>query len=232
MATRISKTKKKLSTNASDPRKKPVQERSRFTVDQILEAAAQVFDKHGYSDGTTNRIARQAGVSIGTLYQYFSGKESILVALLECHIQESIRKLHEWAGHILSRKHGLEAALREYVIDILNIHTRQPRLQHILLEQTPLPKSVHQLLLKAEMESAKTMAGLLDTFPEITRETNEINGYFVVQTVESLAHRYAAHPYENMMDEVTFTDELVLMLVSYLLHKGATLRKEALEREQ
>ncbi len=58
-------------------------------MDELLAAAAQIFEAHGYASGTTNRIAKRAGVSIGTLYQYFPSKEAIAVALLERHIAET-----------------------------------------------------------------------------------------------------------------------------------------------
>ena len=51
-------------------------------MEAILGAAAQVFEARGYASGTTNRIAETAGVSIGTLYQYFPSKEALVVALL------------------------------------------------------------------------------------------------------------------------------------------------------
>jgi AcrR family transcriptional regulator len=58
-------------------------------VQAVLQAAAQVFERHGYAAGTTNRIAERAGVSIGTLYQYFPNKDAILVALVHQHLAES-----------------------------------------------------------------------------------------------------------------------------------------------
>jgi hypothetical protein len=56
---------------APRPRKRPSQSRSRFTTRQSVEAAARVFEERGYAGATTNRIAERAGVSIGSLYQYF-----------------------------------------------------------------------------------------------------------------------------------------------------------------
>jgi len=63
------------------PRKLPAQERSRDTVNVILKAAAHIFMEKGYATGTTNHIAQKAGVSIGSLYQYFPNKDAILVNL-------------------------------------------------------------------------------------------------------------------------------------------------------
>lgn len=67
--------------NNRRPRKKPTQERAKATVDAIYEAALQLFVVDNYSAVTTDKIAERAGVSIGTLYQYFPNKESILVGL-------------------------------------------------------------------------------------------------------------------------------------------------------
>ena len=70
------------------PRKRPVQERSRETVKAILEAAARIFGEKGLAGATTNHIAERAGVSIGTLYQYFPNKEAIVHGLMEKHVRE------------------------------------------------------------------------------------------------------------------------------------------------
>lgn len=67
-------------------RRRPVQARSRATVDFVLEAAARVFKREGFA-ATTNRIAEAAGVSIGTLYEYFPHKQALLRALAERHVE-------------------------------------------------------------------------------------------------------------------------------------------------
>jgi len=199
-----------------EPRKPPVQKRSKATVDVILSAAAQVFEAHGYAAGTTNRIAERAGVSIGTLYQYFPSKEAIAVALLERHVADTDHRLHEWVGHMVAEQHGLRPALHDYVTGMLDMHSGRPRLQHILLEETPLPERVHQALLEAERRAAKIVAGLLRVYPEIRRTHLEQAGFLVVQTVESLTHRFAAHPDEQFITRTGFADEVVTMLVAYL----------------
>jgi AcrR family transcriptional regulator len=68
------------------PRKDPSQARSRVTVQSILEGAARVFRRDGWN-ATTNRIAEEAGVSIGTLYEYFPNKQALLLALAGAHME-------------------------------------------------------------------------------------------------------------------------------------------------
>ena len=62
---------------ATTSRKLPQQERSRVTVEAILEATARILVEEGYDRANTNRIAERVGISIGSLYQYFLNKESL-----------------------------------------------------------------------------------------------------------------------------------------------------------
>jgi AcrR family transcriptional regulator len=73
---------------AFEPRKTPVQARSAVTVDAISEATIQVLLSHGTDRLTTTRVAERAGVSVGTLYQYFPNKQSLLFAVLEDHLDK------------------------------------------------------------------------------------------------------------------------------------------------
>ena len=69
------------------PRKEPRHERARATVDAILMAAAHILRTEGSEAATTNRIAELAGVSIGSLYQYFPNKQAVVGALRERHAE-------------------------------------------------------------------------------------------------------------------------------------------------
>jgi AcrR family transcriptional regulator len=71
---------------AFEPRKTPIQARSVVTVDAISEATIQVLLRHGAERLTTTRVAKRAGVSVGTLYQYYPNKQSLLFAVLEHHM--------------------------------------------------------------------------------------------------------------------------------------------------
>jgi AcrR family transcriptional regulator len=70
------------------PRKSPVQARSSSTVEAILQATIQVLLKEGKERLTTTRVAQRAGVSVGTLYQYFPNKSALLQAALRSHMEE------------------------------------------------------------------------------------------------------------------------------------------------
>ena len=71
---------------AFEPRKTPIQARSTVTVEAISEAAIQVLLSHGAERFTTSRVAGRAGVSVGTLYQYYPNKQSLLFAVMEHHL--------------------------------------------------------------------------------------------------------------------------------------------------
>jgi len=74
--------------NTLEPRKTPVQARSAVTVEAISEATVQVLLSHGVDRLTTTRVAERAGVSVGTLYQYFPNKDALLFAVLESHLDK------------------------------------------------------------------------------------------------------------------------------------------------
>lgn len=87
-------------TTPFQPRKTPVQERSTATVEAIAEATIQVLLAEGLDRLTTTRVARRAGVSVGTLYQYYPNKQALLYAVLERHLTkvakavESVCQMH------------------------------------------------------------------------------------------------------------------------------------------
>lgn len=74
-------------------RRTPRQERSQFTVDAIFEAVAHLVATQGEDALTTNRIAERAGVSVGSLYQYFPSKEAILLAMVDRHCDRVMLEL-------------------------------------------------------------------------------------------------------------------------------------------
>jgi len=108
---------------ALEPRKSPVQARSTASVEAILEATVQVLLEVGKERLTTTKVALRAGVSVGTLYQYFPNKSALLKAALKRHLDEVTEAIelvcHEQKGHSLEQMATalitdfLEAKLRD-----------------------------------------------------------------------------------------------------------------------
>jgi AcrR family transcriptional regulator len=78
---------------AFEPRKTPIQARSTVTLEAISEATIQVLLCHGAERLTTTRVAERAGVSVGTLYQYYPNKQSLLFAVLEHHLNNVVARV-------------------------------------------------------------------------------------------------------------------------------------------
>jgi AcrR family transcriptional regulator len=112
-------------------RKIPMQERAGRTIAAVLEAAAQVLQKHGEPAFTTNRIAEKAGYSIGTLYQYFPNKDAILLALaarerkaIETQIRAALEK---------ARPAHAEAAVREVIRVLVRAFAGRRRVRRVVI---------------------------------------------------------------------------------------------------
>lgn len=110
--------------NTYKPRKKPQQKRSEITNDAILEAAAHILTEEGYSQLNTNYIAEKAGVSIGSLYQYYPNKEAIVATLIERSVNKDVQ-------HIENLLKKIKAESLETTIHCL-IHTAMDRCQQDL----------------------------------------------------------------------------------------------------
>lgn len=120
-------------------KKAPKQARSEQMVDCILEGATRVLNTVPLAQATTNRIAEVAGVSIGSLYQYFDSKQAIATALLQRHLEDTVALLQ--AARIASQGKRADLRLRMPVIEVLNEHCgdRMLHLNLIALSKTEAP---------------------------------------------------------------------------------------------
>jgi AcrR family transcriptional regulator len=116
--------------NTLKARKAPGQVRSQETVDVILEASARILESDGLRGFNTNAIAAKAGVSIGSLYQYFPNKDSIVLAL----IGSFERAFHDTVVKAVQdgKGKGLESRLRLVVQALVSAHYYRPRLNRVL----------------------------------------------------------------------------------------------------
>jgi AcrR family transcriptional regulator len=121
---------KSTTARSLKPRKTPAQRRSAVTVDVIFEATIQVLLAHGFDQTTTTRIAERAGVSVGSVYQYFPNKRALLAAVVRRHIAEVV------AAGVAACESVHGATLREMcsaaVSAFVDAKTRRPEVSRAL----------------------------------------------------------------------------------------------------
>lgn len=119
-------------------RRTPRQYRSRQTVEAVLAAVPLVLKRHGAKSITTNRIAEVAGVSIGSLYQYFPDKRSVFSALHERHVEDVRSVLHRHiALYGSSSFNALVVGLVEELVDLHSVDTELHQLISAAINEGP-----------------------------------------------------------------------------------------------
>lgn len=113
----------------------PVQARSKATVNAILVATAQVLVEHGYAGASTNKIARRAGVGIGTFYEYFSGKDAVIRALLDAMVQETLDRLQKPMPALMAEPYPV--ASRKWLRMVVELLQEHAALVRVIVEQVP-----------------------------------------------------------------------------------------------
>jgi AcrR family transcriptional regulator len=193
------------------PRKQPKQDRAAQTRRRILDSAARVFAEYGYAAGTTNRIAEHAELSIGSLYQYFPNKDSILHALMDAHVEAGRQLLIDRLSAGLPER--LDDALRVFVRATIDNHRDNPRLHRVLFEEAPRAPAFLARLHVLEETMVDATVGLLDSHPAV-RAGGRLSARVVVATIESLVHRLITAP--DAVDPQQLEDEIVTLLAGYL----------------
>lgn len=117
-------------------RRAPRQQRSRATVDALVQAGAHVLAARGWTKFTTNEVARVAGASIGSLYQYFPDKLALAEAIRTRHLDEVLAVLPNPAERGDATR--LEARVAQVIDGIITIHLDSQRLHRVLLDEVPL----------------------------------------------------------------------------------------------
>ena len=203
-----------MAPEAVEPRRRPRQERARFTVAAILEAAAEVIDDVGWAHASTNRIAKRAGVSIGTLYQYFPNKEAILASLSEKHYQEVNAVVGETMAVLSNPDVSIANVLRKLFDDLIQLHREDPVVARVLSTGVPL----HPAGVKVSTDPGhehQALFQLLAGRPDVRAEDLGAAARILEITVEALI-RWMVHEAPESANLDAFVDEAVAMLSSHL----------------
>jgi len=163
-------------------RRKPKQARARETLDTLLEGAAQVLRQHGYARATTNRIAEAAGVSVGTVYEYFPDKDAVFAAVID-------RELDSLVAAFEAQGVGAELELEDALLRLVEAGLRAMRFGPELfraLEAVPGATFRRRLGVAREVVVALVSRLLEAHRREVTVADLDLAAFLVVSAVEGI----------------------------------------------
>jgi AcrR family transcriptional regulator len=213
----------------TSPRKRPLQRRAQATVDAILDAAAHILVRDGYDALSTNRVAERAGVSIGSLYQYFPNKEALVGDLVDRYSGMLFALVTEtFASMADAPPRALAGAMVRAMIETKR--DKGPRLAKVLREQIPRTGR----LSRYEIELARVIAlaaAYLEHHRAVLRIDDAHTGAFVaVHMVDALTH--AAITERAEAEDEAMIGTITDAVARYLLRDAEPERPHAAGRSQ
>jgi AcrR family transcriptional regulator len=199
-------------------RRAPIQERSQLTVEAILDAVIKLLKRRGDSSITTNRIAETAGVSIGSLYQYFPNKRAIFIALHERHIGHVDRIMQRRMAECAEST--LEELISSLIDGMIEAHAVDPELSDLLQAEVPhradgtrdFSVRLHGAFRKALAHHARGFGSRTDP---------DMRAFFVSNMVEALGHAIVfRRPPGSSLSRARA--ELLRAILAYLRQNGSS----------
>jgi AcrR family transcriptional regulator len=195
-------------------RKSPRQARAGATIEAIIEAAAQVLQQEGEEGLTTAKIADRAGVSIGSLYQYFPNKEAVLLAL--------VRRERDLIGERVARKiaeiepKSGENVVRGVISTLLVAFRPRRRRRKLVALMATLSVDRDNSGLELRDRVAALIVAASHQYPDLaTRPLSDVSAYVLVRAVLG-AIRSAVVENAKILDDPEFEEELCRLAISYL----------------
>jgi AcrR family transcriptional regulator len=195
------------------PRKTPRQARSRATVEAIVEATAQLLRELGPDGTTTARIARRAGTSVGSLYQYFPTREALVAAVAQAHLDALTATLANALGADATTAplHDVVSAL---VAGAIEAHAGDPRLHAALV--TELARAGATDFAKETLGRFEHLvAALLEARSDLSLPDPALAAFLVVRLVDGLTHA-AVLDAPGWLSQPAFAAEVVTLVESWL----------------
>ena len=193
---------------AKPTRRHAKQARSKETLRIVFEAAAQVLVREGYARATTNRIAEVAGVSVGTIYQYFANKDLLFDALIQRYFDEVLEQVR---GLSLDFSRPFAMTLRDVISAGIRAQRHGPELLHAL---EYVPNAIFRRRLR---EGKQQLTGFVVTLLEAYRgdlRTTDLNraAALIVNAAEGIGYNASAETFDEELAE-----ELTTLFARYLL---------------
>lgn len=205
-----------INKTALKPRKSPVQARSTATIEVLHEATIQVLLKEGIVKCNTTRIAERAGVSVGSIYQYYPNRDSLLAAVLQRHLDRVAEKIEELCLKYekTSIKTLISALVDEIILAKLSNPEESKALYAISGERggLDLSKRMNDRMLAA-------VSNLLESASDIEFDDSQIIAEFVLGAIMGLIRRVLENQVTDKVEQV-LESHLKLMVVAYLQQVG------------
>jgi AcrR family transcriptional regulator len=189
-------------------RKSPRQVRSRATIDAILDAAAHILGERGWTGLTTNAAAEIAGVSIGSLYQYFPNKLALVEAVRRRHFDDVLGVLNKAADETLTRKRRIEAL----VDGMIAVHSRYPAAHRVLLEESPRGEDARGTHDSFETECRKCYEAVIIANAR-HKDNVGIRAQVLAAAVAGVVHQAAR---QGTLSLPVFREEILMLTGSYI----------------
>jgi len=200
----------------TNPRKSASQKRSRATVDALIEATARILVREGFDKASTNRIAEVAGVSVGSLYQYFPSKEALVAAVIDRHNEEIMRTVRGELAEAMSQP--VEKAVRKLVAVAIKAHRVDPRLHRVVAEQIPRVGKLENVE-TFNRENFTLFRNYLENHrKELRVDDLELASFICVTSIEALTHNAVLHHSKALSDDAmeSLVEEGTRLVVGYL----------------
>jgi AcrR family transcriptional regulator len=198
------------------PRKLASQQRSRATVDALVEATARGLVKDGFVKASTSRIAEVAGVSVGSLYQYFPGKEALVAAVIERHQDEIMRTVRGELADVMTQP--VATAVRKLVAVAVKAHRVDPRLHRVLAEQIPRVGKLEDIAAFSRDNFTFFRTYLESHRDELSVDDLDLASFVCVTSIEALTHNAVLHRADMLADGKmeALIDEGARLVTGYL----------------
>ena len=198
-------------SNSAVGRRQPMQRRARQTVDAILEAVLRVLKREGLQAITTNRIAEVAGVSIGSVYQYFPDKHAIFGALHQRHVEEMDRLVESTLVRHASAP--LEELICALIESLAEAHAANPELHELLSAQVPGRAGGGQSFATRLQGAVRLAIAANQVGPRSPRDLEK--AVFIVHNmIDALSHAMLHRPAQ--MTLAAAKEEAVAAIMAYL----------------
>lgn len=193
-------------------RKQPQQARSTVLVAAILEAAIQVLAKEGATRFTTARVAEKAGVSVGSVYQYFPNKAAILFRLQSDEWQQTTQMLRD----ILDKTEVPPLTrLRALVHAFIDSECEEAQMRVALHDAAPLYRDAPEAVEVRAAGQRAFEAFMLHVLPDVPAATRAVAGELILGTLTSVGKDFSGSPHTAAEIEV-FADGMADMFRAYL----------------